>query len=154
MRRSADQVMRAYVVERMRRASVQSRDMEVALTRVDESTHPRMSEEMWIESCLLTKGADERLWPILEEFFAGWDEDGQRRQSRAAEGASKFWPMGIGEYGLSVGRDEEPVVTQTAVGLTYQEACARAGVGAREGRKWWRDAIDVIGERLAARGER
>ena len=162
MKRDANSILQAHVIERIRRQSVSSQDMEAAMGETPRAdSMPRMGEEEWLRSLALVRrdpetgeGIEPRLWAILEVYYAGWDEDGQRRQSRAAEGSSRYWPMGMGEHVISVGESEVSVLAQTAVGLTYQEACVRVGVGPRDGRKWWRDALEVIGERLTARGER
>lgn len=149
MRRSAEQIMRAYVIERMRRASVQSRDMEAALSRVDESTHPRMSEDAWTESCRLTRGIDPRLWAVMTVYWCGWDERANEKQGAAARGETKFWPHEAGEFGLSVGRDETAVVSQTATQMTFQQACFVAGVSYAEGRRMRYAALMKVSENLA-----
>lgn len=152
MRRTAEQVLRAHVIERMRRASVASRDMEASLTRVDESTHPRMGEDAWTESCRLTRGVDPRLWSVLTVYFTEWDEGAPARMAQEAMPPPRFSP-GPGDSGArewaEAGQPGDAVITRVCAAVSFQMACARVGMGYAEGRKLRYAALLQVAENIA-----
>ena len=153
MKRDANSVLRLHAIERMRQRSIPSRDMEQTLTFVRDECEPRMSSEAWVTSCLLTKGVDERLWPVLTILYCGWE--------RATVEVSPHprWSSGPGHSGArewveaGMPKPEQCVVERIAGAVTLQVAAAMCGMSYAVVRRMRGAALMVVAENLAKRGD-
>ena len=131
----AADILRRHVIERRRRASIRS----VNLDEDPRTAVPRMSDAQFADSCLLVRGVPEWTLQLLEIWVC--------------ESAGSTWTVDAVEMR---GELKNIPIAQVAVKLTLRQAAARLGASLTypQVKALYVEAMSIVTDNLVARANR